>query len=85
MLRDEVEEFSRLSGEDGWHTSISRVGAYLDGYNKAKQDAHVQIVVHCPECHNCGHDTVFHQMWCGLLGRMVKQSDYCSFAERKEG
>lgn len=35
MLRDEVEEFTRLSGEDGAHTSICRIGSYLDGYHRA--------------------------------------------------
>ena len=34
MLKEEVEKFSRLSGEDGQHTSICRIGAYLDGYNR---------------------------------------------------
>jgi hypothetical protein len=34
MLRDEVEQYTKLTGEDGWHVPIIRVGAYLDGYNK---------------------------------------------------
>lgn len=39
MLREEVERFSRLSGEDGWHTSVARLGGYLDGYDRAMEDA----------------------------------------------
>lgn len=34
MLRDEVEQYSNLTGEDGWHVPLMKVGAYLDGYNK---------------------------------------------------
>lgn len=34
MLKEEVKKFSRLSGEDGQHTSICRICAYLDGYNR---------------------------------------------------
>lgn len=34
MLRDEVEHYSKLTGEDGWHVPIMKIGAYLDGYNK---------------------------------------------------
>lgn len=39
MLHEEVERFSRLSGEDGWHTSGARLGGYLDGYDRAMKDA----------------------------------------------
>lgn len=34
MLREEVEQYTNLTGEDGWHVPIMKVGAYLDGYNK---------------------------------------------------
>jgi len=34
LLRDEVEQYTNLTGEDGWHVPIMKVGAYLDGYNK---------------------------------------------------
>lgn len=34
MLREDVELYSKLTGEDGWHVPIMKVGAYLDGYNK---------------------------------------------------
>ena len=34
MLRDDVEQYTKLTGEDGWHTPIIKVSAYLDGYNK---------------------------------------------------
>lgn len=35
MLREEVEEFRRLSGEAATHTPIMRLGAFLDGYHAA--------------------------------------------------
>ena len=34
MLRDEVEQYTKLTGEDGWKVPVMKVGAYLDGYNK---------------------------------------------------
>lgn len=34
MLRDEVELYSKLTGEDGWNVPIIKIGAYLDGYAK---------------------------------------------------
>lgn len=34
MLREDVEQYTNLTGEDGWHVPIMKVGAYLDGYNK---------------------------------------------------
>lgn len=35
MLREEIELYTTLTGEDGWHVPIMKVGAYLDGYYKA--------------------------------------------------
>ena len=34
MLRDEMELYSKLTGEDGTHVPIMKLGAYLDGYEK---------------------------------------------------
>lgn len=36
MLRDEIAKYTELSGNDGWHTPIGVIGAYLDGYEKGK-------------------------------------------------
>lgn len=33
MLREEVEQYTKLTGEDGWHVPIMKIGAFLDGYN----------------------------------------------------
>ena len=38
MLRDDIARFTELSGEDGEHTSIQRIGAFLDGYDSAISD-----------------------------------------------
>lgn len=38
MLHEEVARFSELSGEDAHSTSISRIGGYLDGYEKGRED-----------------------------------------------
>lgn len=34
MLRDEIAKYTELSGNDGEHTPIGIIGAYLDGYDK---------------------------------------------------
>lgn len=39
MLREEVERYSELTGEDGWSVPIIKIGAYLDGYDKGIEDA----------------------------------------------
>lgn len=38
-LREAVELYSKLTGKDGTQESIVRIGAYLDGYEKGKEDA----------------------------------------------
>lgn len=39
MLRDDIAQYTELSGNDGLHTPIGIIGAYLDGYEKGKSDA----------------------------------------------
>lgn len=39
MLRDEIARYTELSGNDGLHTPIGILGAYLDGYDKGRADA----------------------------------------------
>lgn len=39
MLRDDIAQYTELSGNDGLHTPIGIIGAYLDGYEKGKADA----------------------------------------------
>ena len=34
MVKYDIEKYTNLTGEDGWHVPIIKVGAYLDGYNK---------------------------------------------------
>ena len=38
MLRDEIELYTKLTGKDGQHTPICVIGAYLDGYEKGKEE-----------------------------------------------
>lgn len=38
MLKDEVEQFTKLTGRDGWHTPIGVIGAYLDGYERGLEE-----------------------------------------------
>jgi hypothetical protein len=39
MLRDELELYSKLTGKDGTHTPICVIGAYLDGYEKGRNES----------------------------------------------
>lgn len=34
MLREEMEKYTKLTGEDATHVPIIKLGAYLDGYEK---------------------------------------------------
>ena len=49
ILREEVQLFTKLSGEDGRHTSIARVGGYLDGYKRGKKDKWIPCSERLPE------------------------------------
>jgi len=64
MLREEVEKYSKLTGEDGWCVPIIKIGAYLDGYNKglevldkirAEIENHCGLIKenHCRYCSYC--------------------------------
>ncbi len=41
MLKDDVILYSKLTGNDGLHTPIGIIGAYLDGYERGKKDIEV--------------------------------------------
>lgn len=47
MLRDDIELYSELSGNDGQHTAIGIIGAYLDGYEKGRASADVPQWIPC--------------------------------------
>lgn len=38
MLRDDIELYSKLTGEDGAHVPIIKIGAYLDGYIRGRNE-----------------------------------------------
>jgi hypothetical protein len=40
MLNEEVKKYRELSGDTNPNTSISRIGGYLDGYEKALEKTH---------------------------------------------
>lgn len=63
MLHEEVQRYRELSGDNNPHTPISRIGGYLDGYEKAieqktghwiktkeQDDAEPLILWRCGEC-----------------------------------
>ena len=54
MLHEEIARFSELSGEDAHSTSISRIGGFLDGYEKGKEDgiaeSNANRNIECGDC-----------------------------------
>ena len=82
-LRDEVERFSRLSGEDGEHTSIGRIGSFLDGYDKALEQTkrkRGKWVVHKDgsnkgECSLCGAEDMAWKNFCPICGADMRGND----------
>ena len=54
MLRDDIAKYTELSGNDGEHTAIGIIGAYLDGYDKGKEERPwgkwVISEIRCPNC-----------------------------------
>ena len=37
MLWEEMEKYTKLTGEDATHVPIMKIGAYLDGYEKGTE------------------------------------------------
>ena len=84
----EVERFTKLSGEDGKHTSIERIGAFLDGYATALGDIDAEPVIRCKDCKYMGEVSLTHNgdyivNSCGYHNSFVNKNDYCSRAERR--
>ncbi len=56
MLRDEIARYTELSGNDGEHTPIGIIGAYLDGYEKGLESREKKGEwIHLEECSNSGY------------------------------
>ena len=50
MLRDEIELYTKLTGKDGQHTPICVIGAYIDGYEKGKEEKQTNTAEWNDEC-----------------------------------
>ena len=68
MLHEEVALYEKLTGEDGWHTPIIKIGAYLDGYEKGLSvlkdiKAEIEEIAE-PDYvyHGCGSDEMICEM-----------------------
>lgn len=91
MLNEEVKRYRELSGDNNPHTPISRIGGYLDGYEKAME----QKTGHCKECKYFERDSVVkadgaplivaHEI-CSKWGRGCKtrEDGYCFLFEPQE-
>ena len=57
MLSEEVKRYRELSGDNNPNTPISRIGGYLDGYEKAMEQKTGHWIAYqnkqvCSECGN---------------------------------
>ena len=87
MLRDEVEKYSKLTGEDGWTVPIIKVGAFLDGYEKGREDAvkHGRWIIkdnpgtgwYRITCSECGEDVTSSAPCLGWMPVIKVLWDYC--------
>ena len=57
MLREDVDKYTRLTGEDWLYVPIGKIGAYLDGYNKGLEVLD-KIRAEIEELHLIGYATV---------------------------
>lgn len=73
MLRDDIARYTELSGNDGEHTPIGIVGAFLDGYETGLKDRPKSHWItyrnsdRC-ECANCGHQIHYEYPYCPNCG-----------------
>ena len=70
MLKDEVALYSKLTGKDALNVPVGIIGAYLDGYDKAKAEQPKKgrwisadamfhgVPFYCSECGENTWDTV---------------------------
>ena len=77
MLNEEVALYTKLTGKDGQNTPICVIGAYLDGYEKGKEEKQTNTAewITYPynevKCSNCDYD---------LWGNLISAKDefkYC--------
>ena len=73
-LWEEVALYTKLSGQDGEHTPIMKIGAYLDGYEKGKAESFEEarpngfwIEHYNPEAEIC----MQHMSECSVCGKMI--------------
>lgn len=58
-LRDEMALYTEMSGNDGNHTPIGIIGAYLDGYEKGKASAPEPHWIPCREGMPKEHNSIW--------------------------
>lgn len=75
MLRDDIARYTELSGNDGEHTPIGIIGAYLDGYEKglkSRENIHgewIKNFLGIDICSKCGEP---------MRDRRVNHINFCN-------
>ena len=73
-LREDVELYTKLSGEDGSQETIGTIGAYLRGYRQGKEDAEphwIPVTEATP--------TEEDDYWCTFDAETGRFVDWCSW------
>ena len=83
MLSEEVKRYRELSGDNNPNTPISRIGGFLDGYEKAMEsktgywkrismDKYVQHAMAYYRCSECGKDIIGEHNYCPYCGAKME-------------
>ena len=73
-IREDVELYTKLSGEDGSQETIATIGAYLRGYEQGKEDAEphwIPVTEATP--------TEEDDYWCTFDAETGRFVDWCSW------
>ena len=73
-IREDVELYTKLSGEDGSQETIGTIGAYLRGYRQGKEDAEphwIPVTEATP--------TEEDDYWCTFDAETGRFVDWCSW------
>ena len=72
-IREDVELYAKLSGEDGSQETIATIGAYLRGYGQGKEDA---------EPHEIGYDDCANALLKMWMDNVLTDGEYYRIANK---
>lgn len=77
MLRNDIARYTELSGNDGEHTPIGIVGAFLDGYETGLKDRPKGHWIMTNDYLTCAYGSIDY-VKCSCCGEdSLEEGDYC--------